>query len=190
METDHLDSTVSAAQKDDATVTTDGARVEARIEGVIVTAPINHVDHRGRVFEIYAGPSEQWVDPLVYCYAFTIRPNQVKGWGLHLHKDDRYTLITGELLALLYDARSDSPTHGVVQKVVLTGQGARQLLIPRGVWHLNIALGDSEVHLINHPTAVYNHDNPDRYLLPLDAPEIPVDVRAYWPRQSAHPPRT
>lgn len=190
MDTEHLDASLSGAQKDLASVTSDGARLEARIEGVIVTAPINHVDHRGRVFEIYAGPSEQWVDPVVYCYAFTIRPNQIKGWGLHLNKEDRYTLITGELLTLLYDARKDSPSLGVVQKVVLTGQGPRQLLIPRGVWHLNIALGDSEVHLINHPSAVYNHDDPDRYLLPLDAPEIPVDASVYLPPQSAGRVRT
>lgn len=190
MDTDHIDSSLSRAQKDQATVTTDGTRLEARIDGVIVSSPITHVDHRGRVFEIFAGPSDLWVEPLIYCYAFTVRPNQIKGWGLHLHKDDRYTLISGEILTLLYDARTDSRTHGVVQKVVLTGQGARQLLIPRGVWHLNIALGDSEVHLINHPTAVYHHDEPDRFVLPLDAPEIPVDVSIYFPRQTAQPARS
>ena len=184
MDASQLDNSLSSAQKDHATVTPDGARVEHRIDGVIVSSPVNHVDHRGRVFEIYAGETDAWVEPLVYCYAFTVRPNQVKGWGLHLEKDDRYTLITGEMLTLLYDARTDSPTHGVVQKVTLSGQGARKLLIPRGVWHLNIALGDVEVHMINHPTAVYHHGGPDRYLLPLNTPEIPVDVNAFWPRQT------
>jgi dTDP-4-dehydrorhamnose 3,5-epimerase len=184
MDAPHLDKSLSSAQKDHATVTPNGTRVETQIDGVIVSSPINHVDHRGRVFEIYAGEKDAWVEPLVYCYAFTVRPSQVKWWGLHLHKDDRYTVITGELLTLLYDARTDSPTHGIVQKVTLSGQGARKLLIPRGVWHLNIALGDAEVHLINHPTAVYNHGAPDRYLLPLNTTEIPVDVSAFLPRQT------
>jgi dTDP-4-dehydrorhamnose 3,5-epimerase len=190
MDATDLDNSLARAQKDHATVTPDGTRVETRIDGVIVSSPINHVDHRGRVFEIFAGETDAWVEPLVYCYAFTVRPNQVKGWGLHLHKDDRYTLIAGEMLTLLYDARTDSPTHGVVQKVTLSGQGARKLLIPRGVWHLNIALGDTEVLLINHPTAVYNHGAPDRYMLPLDTSEIPIDASVYWPRQAAHPSLT
>jgi dTDP-4-dehydrorhamnose 3,5-epimerase len=184
MDPTHLDNSVSSAQKDHVTVTQDGTRVETKIDGVIVSTPINHVDHRGRVFEIYSGATDEWVDPLVYCYSFTVRPQQMKGWGLHLHKDDRYTLISGELLTLLYDARTDSQTHGVVQKVTLSAQGARKLLIPRGVWHLNLALGDAEVHLINHPTAAYNYDSPDRYLLPHNTTEIPVDVGAFVPLQT------
>lgn len=183
--TEQLDISVTNAEKDHATVTKEGVTLQDHINGVIVSSPVNHVDHRGRVFEIYSGPSGQWVDPVVYCYAFTLHPNQIKGWGLHLHKDDRYTLISGEVLILLYDARVDSPTHGLVQKVVLTSQGARQIMIPRGVWHLNIAIGNTEVYLINHPTAIYNHDAPDRYLLPVNTDEIPVDASIYYPRQTA-----
>jgi dTDP-4-dehydrorhamnose 3,5-epimerase len=144
---------------------------------------VNHVDHRGRVFEVYPGESEFWVDPVVYCYTFTVRPMQTKGWGLHLEKDDRYTLIDGELLTVLYDARLDSPTHGQVQKVVLSGQGARQLLIPTGVWHMNVNLGGSEAFLINHPTKVYVHEQPDRLMLPWNTSALPVDVAGLFPVQ-------
>lgn len=183
METFTHDESIKAAQKDVATVTAAGSSLSKLIFGVSLNAPVNHVDHRGRVFEIYPGKSEYWQDPVVYCYAFTIRSGQTKGWGLHLEKDDRYTLITGELLTILFDAREDSPTHGLVQKIVLTAQGPRQLRIPAGVWHMNIALGDSEAVLINHPTKVYEHDNPDRLLLPYDTDKIPVDVSSYFPKQ-------
>ena len=93
------------------------------------------------------------------------------------------TLISGEALVLLYDARSSSSTHGVVQKVPLSEQGTRQLLIPAGVWHLTLNIGESEAFLINHPTAQYVHSAPDRLLLPWDSPEIPVDVAALFPVQ-------
>lgn len=182
---DHLalDATAEAARVDVQSVTADGSSVAKAIHGVRTVAPVNHVDHRGRVFEIFPGPNEYWVDPVVYCYCFTVRPGQVKGWGLHREKDDRYTLISGEMLTVLFDARLDSPSHGAVQKVILTPQGARQLLIPAGVWHMNISLGDGETLLINHPTQVYHHEKPDRLLLPWDSPEIPVDLREYFPIQ-------
>lgn len=177
------DPSVRAARKDVATVTPAGQSLAAAIEGVRIAAPVNHVDHRGRVFEIYGGESSRWEKPVVYCYAFTVRPGLTKGWGLHEHKDDRYTLISGEVLTLLYDARVDSPTYGRQQKVTLSPEGARQLLIPAGVWHLSICLSPTEAYLINHPTRVYEHGSPDRLLLHWDSPDIPVDVGAYFPTQ-------
>jgi dTDP-4-dehydrorhamnose 3,5-epimerase len=178
-----LDETVVQALRDEQTVTSSGVSVAASIDGVKVFSPVNHVDHRGRVFEVFPGESEFWADPVVYCYTFTVRQMQTKGWGLHMEKDDRYTLIDGELLTVLYDARLDSPTHGQVQKVVLSAQGARQLLIPTGVWHMNVNLGDREAFMINHPTKVYVHEQPDRLVLPWNTSALPVDVAGFFPVQ-------
>jgi dTDP-4-dehydrorhamnose 3,5-epimerase len=182
MGTMELDATAQAARRDVATVTAAGASVADVIDGVRTVQPVNHVDHRGRVFEVYAGESDYWADPVVYCYTFTVRAGRMKGWGLHEHKIDRYTLISGEVLTVLYDARADSPTHGMVNKVHLSGEAVRQLRIPNGVWHLNINLGGDEAFLINHPTQVYQHSAPDRLLLPWDSPAIPVDVAALLPQ--------
>lgn len=178
-----VDESVTQAVRDEQTVTAAGESVAGQIEGVLTFAPINHVDHRGRVFEIYPGASEFWHKPVVYCYAFTIRPHQTKGWGLHLEKDDRYTLIRGEVLTVLYDARLDSPTHGRIQKVMLTEQGTRQMLIPTGVWHMNVNVSPDETLLINHPTEVYHHERPDRLTLPWDSPAVPFDLAALYPIQ-------
>ncbi len=178
------DSSIAAARKDVATVSPSGQSLATGIAGVSTGAPVNHVDHRGRVFEIYGGATSGWEKPVVYCYAFTVRPGLVKGWGLHEYKDDRYTLISGELLTVLYDARADSPTHGLVQKVYLTPEGTRQLLIPTGVWHMNICLSPTEAFLVNHPTKIYEHGAPDRLLLPWNSPEIPVDLGEFFPTQN------
>lgn len=179
-----LDATGLAAARDRASVTAAGQSIAQTIDGVVTLSPVNHVDHRGRVFEVYNAKDEQfWAKPVVYCYSFSLRPGQTKGWGLHEHKDDRYTLIDGELLTVLYDARVDSPTHGLVQNVPMSPQGVRSLLIPAGVWHFNINLGSSEAFLVNHPTAVYVHHQPDRLLLPWNTEEIPVDLEAFFPNQ-------
>ena len=174
---------MDAALADVATVTSAGKRIESVIDGVRTSAPVVHADHRGRVFEIFAGEDDFWAEPVVYCYAFTVRRDQTKGWGLHREKDDRYTLISGELTTVLYDARIESPTHRLVQTVTLSEQGTRRLLIPRGVWHMNVNVAEAETHLINHPTEVYHHSKPDRLLLPWDSPAIPFDVASMFPVQ-------
>lgn len=183
MTTENVDKSLESALRDVATVTSTGQNLAKVIEGVSTITSVNHVDHRGRVFEIYTGDSSHWQKPLVYCYAFTVRPGQTKGWGLHEKKDDRYTLISGEVLTVLYDARKGSSTHGLIQKVVLTPEGIRQLRIPTGVWHMNICIGQEEAFLINHPTEIYDHNAPDRLLLPWDSEDIPVDIRSFFPTQ-------
>ncbi len=178
-----FDESVAQALRDEQTVTKDGLSTAKSIDGLLTYAPVNHVDHRGRVFEIFPGVSDFWVDPVVYCYAFTVRPMQTKGWGIHLEKNDRYTLIDGEILNLLYDARLHSPTYGMTQKVILSAQSVRQVLIPVGVWHMNVNVSDREALLINHPTKVYKHESPDRLTLPWNTSAIPVDVSGVFPVQ-------
>ncbi|GAB3254364.1 dTDP-4-dehydrorhamnose 3,5-epimerase family protein [Nocardioides dilutus] len=170
------------ATRDQQTVLPDGTSVAAVIDGVKMRSTPNHVDHRGSVFEIFEGQGDYWDEPVVYAYQFSIRRGLIKGWGLHEHKRDRYTLISGEVLVILYDARPDSPTSGVVQRIVLSDRGVRNLTIPTHVWHLNINLGPDEAFLINFPTEAYNHAAPDRLLLPWDTDVIPVDVRALLPQ--------
>jgi len=186
---DELDDSCLAAIQDIATVTQDGVALSSSIDGVRTFGPAVHTDHRGRVFEVFPGQSEFWDEDVVYCYAWTVRPGMVKGWGLHLEKCDRYTLINGEMITVLCDARLDSPTHGLVQKVTLSEQGIRQVRIPTGVWHMNVNVGDQEAHLINHPTTPYRHSKPDRMMLPWDTQAIPFDLRTLFPVQGkACPP--
>lgn len=178
-----LDKSFENSLKDYQTTLSDGSRVEKSISGVLINKQVTHVDHRGRLFEIWNGTQSFWKEPVVYCYMFSVKKNTTKGWGLHLEKDDRYTLIKGEICTVLYDPRIDSPTYSVIQKVILSEQGFRQLLIPKGVWHMNVNVSDQESFLINHPTKIYNHEAPDRYLLPLENNEIPFQVSNLFPTQ-------
>lgn len=166
-------------ERDVATVTPAGESVLKTIDGVETRSPVIHVDHRGALFEVYNGDPDEWREPVVYIYQTSVFPGQLKGWACHEKKIDRYTISSGELLVLLYDARADSPTNGVLQRVGLSARAVTQLRIPVGVWHLIINLGDVEAQLVNLPTERYQHDKPDRILLPWDTTEIPVDVRSY-----------
>lgn len=171
------------ARADQATVTDRGETLQAGIESVITRSVVTHVDHRGRLFEVMTNDPEFWAAPIVHSYVFTIRSNTIKGWGVHEEKADRYCLLRGETMTLLYDARVDSPTHGMTQEVPLSADGIRLLLIPPGVWHLSLNLAEHETMLINFPTHPYRYEAPDRLALPWDSGDIPVDVQRYLPRQ-------
>jgi dTDP-4-dehydrorhamnose 3,5-epimerase len=173
---------MALGQRDSATVTSSGVPLAKGIVGVKTRSTPNHIDHRGTVFEIFEGLNDYWDEPVVYAYQFSVHPHQMKGWGLHERKTDRYTIIAGEILLFLWDDRADSPSRGVVQKVVMSDRGTRQVTIPIGVWHLSVNLGETEARLINFPTEVYHHDSPDRLLLGWDDPAVPVDIRAHLPR--------
>lgn len=168
--------------RDTQTVTSQGVSTLATVDGVVTRTPVVHLDHRGALFEINNGDPELWPEPIVYVYQTSVAPHQIKGWARHEVKVDRYTLSSGELLLLLYDGREGSRTHGVLQRVVLSPRGVRQVTIPVGVWHMLINLGNEEAYLVNLPTERYHHEAPDRILLPWDSPEIPVDVKAYLPK--------
>ena len=173
------------AVADGPTVDATGTSVKSIIDGVLMRTVVSHVDYRGRVFELIniERDPEFWNDPVIASYVFTIRPGTLKGWGVHEHKDDRYNLISGETLTVLYDARFDSPTYQQIQEVSLTPQGVRQLLIPAGVWHLSVNVAPEETMIVNFPSEPYNYDAPDRLTLPWYSADIPVDVEKYFPRQ-------
>lgn len=112
-------------------------------------------------------------DPIVFVYSFTIRPGRIKGWGMHKEHEDRYFVLCGEMEVVLYDPRPDSPTKGLVAKVILSEYDRRIMNVPIGVWHANRNLGQNTLVVVNFPTIPYDHANPDKYRLPLDTDEIP-----------------
>ena len=168
--------------RDSQTVTPRGESTVSGIDGLVVHTPVSHVDHRGAVYEIHNNDPALGAEPVVWAYGDMVRPGQVKGWARHEVKIDRYTLLAGELLVLLHDGRAGSPTQGLTQCVVLSPGGARQIRIPVGVWHLLANVGPEQAHFVNLPTEPYHHEAPDRFLLPWDTDELPVDVRSYLPK--------
>lgn len=174
---------LDSAPREEPTVTSAGQSIRPQIDGVRVHSLVSHVDHRGRVMEIVNLDSEYWVEPIVHTYLFTVRVGQIKGWGIHETKKDRYCIVAGEMLVVMWDGRKDSPTFGVEQAVVLTAEAQQMLTVPIGVWHIDVNVGTVECRVVNHPTKAYDYEHPDRRLLPWNTPEIPVDLSRYFPLQ-------
>jgi dTDP-4-dehydrorhamnose 3,5-epimerase len=169
-------------KQDAQTVTADGARLEPLPDGMVLRDLVTHVDDRGTVCELYDLRWDVHPDPLVFAYTFTIRPGRAKGWGLHRRHDDRYALLAGDLELAFYDAREPgtSSTAGREFRLVLSGHRRQLLTIPAGVWHAERNLGATDVVVVNFPTIPYDHAAPDKYRLPLDTDELPVELGAGW----------
>jgi dTDP-4-dehydrorhamnose 3,5-epimerase len=74
---------------------------------------------------------------------------------------------------VLYDERPESSTRGRVFKLVMSEHRRRLLNIPAGIWHADRNIGQKDAVMINFPTRPYEHENPDKYRLPLDTDRIP-----------------
>jgi dTDP-4-dehydrorhamnose 3,5-epimerase len=160
-------------EQDVQTVTPRGERVEKLPAGVTFHDVVTHGDERGSVVELYE-PRWGWhPDPMVFSYCFTIRPGMIKGWGVHKNHEDRYFILFGEMEVVLYDDRPDSPTSGLLAKVVLSEYRRRLMNIPAGVWHADRNIGGKDVVVVNFPTIQYDHSNPDKFRLPLNNDHIP-----------------
>lgn len=183
MDLDELHPSVATGSWDQRTTDDDGTAIVGDIDGVVAHRLTVHTDHRGRLFEVHSAALPHFSEPVVHAYVFTVRPSYIKGWGIHLEKDDRYTILTGEVLTVLFDARRASASYGRTAKYVLGPSGHQQLRIPTGVWHASINLGQEEALLLNMPTHPYHHGAPDRITLPWDTPAIPVDLRDLLPKR-------
>ncbi len=168
------------ARSDPQTVTPAGERLRALPDGVVLRKLITHTDERGTVCELFDPRWGIQPDPMVFAYAFTIRPGFAKGWGVHRRHHDRYAFLSGELELALYDEREDSPTAGLSATVVLSELHRRLLTIPPGVWHAERNIGETEVLVVNFPTIPYDHANPDKERLPLDTEELPLQTTRDW----------
>tara|TARA_B110000503_G_scaffold124323_1_gene190754 strand:+ start:686 stop:1204 length:519 start_codon:yes stop_codon:yes gene_type:complete len=162
------------------TVSSKGKNLRPSITGVVTDTRPVHPDHRGRLFEIYRGEDDLiFKDPIRWIYSWSIRSGSVKGWGKHEKIIDRYVLISGEVSVVLWDSREDSETFNQVQIVQMSHQSTQMLLIPAGVWHLTYNPSQEESYLLNFKTEPFNHESPDKQLLPWNTKEIPFDVAAF-----------
>lgn len=173
-----MDELRNEAKKDRQTVEPDGTPVGPRIHGVHVRYATTIPDERGTVCEVYRPSWGIHPDPLVYVYQVTIRPGQVKGWVLHRKQDDRSFVSHGTIQIVLYDARPDSPTHGLLNELCFSEHNRALFTIPAGVWHALRNVGDKDALFVNMPTRAYDHADPDKFRLPLDNDVIPYRWRA------------
>jgi dTDP-4-dehydrorhamnose 3,5-epimerase len=84
--------------------------------------------------ELPAGPAEMTIRQISFSHA---APGRINAFHIHpkTPQNELWTVVQGQLLIWLADCRADSPTEGVLQKVILSGEQPACLYIPAGVAH-------------------------------------------------------
>jgi len=144
------------------------------IDGARVKALRVILDERGRLMEILRADDEVF-QQFGQVYMTTAYPGVVKGWHYHKKQADNFAVVKGMIKLVLYDGREGSPTRGEVNEFFL-GEHAPQLVqIPRLVLHGFKCTGTEEAIVINCPTEVYNHQEPDEFRIDPASGEVPYD---------------
>ncbi|HZN57731.1 MAG TPA: dTDP-4-dehydrorhamnose 3,5-epimerase family protein [Planctomycetota bacterium] len=104
------------------------------IQGVQLTPLKKICDERGRVQHLLR---RDWpiFKSFGEAYFSVVHPGVVKGWHLHKVNTLNYTAISGMIKCVLYDARTDSPTHGEVNELFLGEHNYQLVTIPPGIWN-------------------------------------------------------
>jgi dTDP-4-dehydrorhamnose 3,5-epimerase len=148
------------------------------IEGVRFKKLTVIPDERGRLMEMLRRDDEMFLG-FGQAYLTTAYPGVVKGWHYHRVQHDHFIVVKGMMKIVLFDAREDSPTHGVVNEFFMGDHNPLLLQIPPLVYHGFKCISEQEALVINLPTEPYRHDDPDEYRAAPDDPSIPYD----WARR-------
>lgn len=144
------------------------------IQGVQIKKLSIIPDERGRLMEIMRC-DESIFQGFGQVYLTTNYPGVVKAWHFHKKQTDMICCVRGMIKAVLYDARSDSPTHREIMELYLGDHNHILLSIPPGVYHGWKCISAEESLIISIPTEPYRYQEPDEFRLPPDSPDIPYD---------------
>jgi dTDP-4-dehydrorhamnose 3,5-epimerase len=148
--------------------------MEKSIEGVIVKNLRVIPDERGWLMEILRC-DEPHFKKFGQVYITTAYPGVVKAWHYHKKQTDNFTCIRGMMKVVLFDARKESPTHGMLMELFVGDKNPALIGVPPGVMHGFKAIGTETAYFLSIPTLPYNYQEPDEYRLPPDTREIPYD---------------
>lgn len=143
---------------------------ESRITGVVIKALTRHGDTRGGFTETYR---QEWFEgpAMLQGNRSDSAAGTIRGLHFHRRQADYWLCVRGALLACMFDARPGSPTEGVTQGVVLTGDTTSGIYIPPGVAHGFAALEDATLtYLVDN-----YYDGDDEFGVRWDDPEVAMD---------------
>jgi dTDP-4-dehydrorhamnose 3,5-epimerase len=96
----------------------------------------------------------------------------IKGWKCHTKMLLNIVVPAGEIRFVLFDDRSESPTLGQLQSVILSpDNNYYRLTIPPGIWMSFHGVGKGLNILLN--IASIPHDPTEAFTLPLENDKIP-----------------
>jgi dTDP-4-dehydrorhamnose 3,5-epimerase len=184
---DHSDKTLPepliGAVKDRQSVTADWQLLRPLINGVQVKEICNVPKENGFLTEAYrldwgldGGRIEQ-------VFQVSLLPGALSAWHAHRLSTDRLFCGVGLIKLVLFDARKESPSHGMVNELRIGEVRPGVVVVPPGVWHGVQNLWPGTSRLLNMVDRAYSYEDPDHWRLPPDTAQIPYSFEQ-TPRSS------
>ncbi len=148
------------------------------IEGVVIKKLRVIPDERGRLIEVLRSDENDFIK-FGQLYVTTAYPGVVKAWHYHKIQYDFFAVIKGMMKIVLYDARENSSTKGLINEFFFGIYNPCLIKIPPLVYHGFKCISEDEAIVVNCPTEVYNYNEPDEYRLDPHKNNIPYD----WSRK-------
>lgn len=142
------------------------------IQGAALRPLTRHVDARGSLTELLRSDWPEF-DGFGQATLTVNLPSVVRAWHWHERQTDRFVVVAGTAKIALYDARPGSTTHREVNDFVLGADDFALLVVPPGVYHGYVTVGDEPALIVNFPDHLYDPGSPDEGRMPFDSPEIP-----------------
>lgn len=152
---------------------------KTKIEDLVIIEPKVFGDKRGYFFESYNEKS--WEKELGFVPTF-VQDNESMSAkdvlrGIHFQippygQGKLVRVIKGSVLDVAVDLREGSPTYGMHEKVVLTGENKKQFYVPAGFGHGFLTLEDNTVFSYKC-TEFYNPENEDGIV--WNDPDLNID---------------
>lgn len=147
-------------------------------------------DPRGSLTEImkttWEGIYDDHTRPFTQVYISRTAPGvarDVDQWHFHPGgQEDRFGVISGDIITAIYDNRDGSPTKGVLNLFLLgesEGEdGQYLLLIPPRAYHGYVVVSDAPATMFNFPTRLY--DPKEEHRLPFQDYRLPGNQVFSW----------
>ena len=164
---------IEGCRKDPQTVHADWTPAQEQIDGVRVYEVRNVTKGRGQLTEIFRSDWDLDGGEIDQIFQVLLDGGEVSAWHVHRVTMDRLFVNLGAVRIVLYDARSDSPTFGLVNEYRFGLHRPALLVIPAGIWHGLQNLRNTPSTVLNMVDMAYSYENPDQWRLPWDSAEIP-----------------
>ena len=154
-------------------VTADWSVLRDTIDGVRLKEMRSVIKQNGYLTEIYRTDWNLDQTGVDQVFQVLLNPGATEAWHVHSNTTDRFFASNGRVLLVLYDARENSPTYGLVNEFRIGTERPALLVVPPGVWHGVSNIGTTSATLVNLVDDAYNYESPDHWGLPVDSKLIP-----------------
>ena len=150
---------------------------QTKIRGVEVRSVKHVVTNNGFLTEIFRGDWGLENRKIDQVFVRHLESGAVSAWHAHAATTDRLFCISGRVLIVLYDGRSNSDTARTLMQLRVGLERPSLVVVPSGVWHGIKNISSQPAILLNAVDQAYAYEAPDHWRIPANDVQIPFDFR-------------